>query len=387
MFQLLKKSKKSEARLGEVKTASGKFFTPAFMPIATWGSVKGLTPDDLKKIGAEIILANTYHLFQRPGDEVIKNTDSSYLKSTEKKKIPFQQLKQKGLHSFMHWYKPILTDSGGYQVFSLSRFKKISLAGVEFNSEIDGQKIFLSPEKALEIQKNLNSDICMVLDYCIGYKASKKEVEKSVAITSLWAERSKKYAQRINFSNLIFGIVQGGVFKDLREKSLVELLKLDFDGYAIGGLAVGEPEKKMKEIVSWLAPKLPEEKPRYLMGVGYPEQILEMIKYGVDMFDCVIPTRHARHGELFIRNDKKIIKNGKVDYQIIEIGKSKYKAANVLLDKYCDCETCQKYSLAYLHHLYKNNELLYHRLASIHNLKFYLDLIREIRLAIKNGRL
>jgi queuine tRNA-ribosyltransferase len=387
MFQLLKKSKKSEARLGEVKTASGKFFTPVFMPIATFGSVKGLTPDDLEKIGAEIILANTYHLFQRPGDEVIKNTNGSYLKSTEKKKIPFRQLKQKGLHSFMHWYKPILTDSGGYQVFSLSRFKKISLAGVEFNSEIDGQKIFLSPEKALEIQKNLNSDICMVLDYCIGYKASKKEVEKSVAITSLWAERSKKYAQKINFSNLIFGIVQGGVFKDLREKSLVELLKLDFDGYAIGGLAVGEPEKKMKEIVSWLAPKLPEEKPRYLMGVGYPEQILEMIKYGVDMFDCVIPTRHARHGELFIRNDKKIIKNGKVDYQIIEIGKSKYKAANVLLDKYCDCETCQKYSLAYLHHLYKNNELLYHRLASIHNLKFYLDLIREIRLAIKNGRL
>jgi len=387
MFQLLKESKKSAARLGEIKTASGNFLTPVFMPIATRGSVKSLTPEDLNQIGAEIILTNTYHLFQRPGDEIIKNIDFSYLKLAEKRKISSKQLKKSGLHAFIHWSKPILTDSGGYQVFSLSHLKKISLAGVEFNSEIDGQKIFLSPEKALEIQKNLNSDICMVLDYCVGYKSSKKEVEKSVEITNLWAQRSKNYAQQINFSNLIFGIVQGGVFKDLREKSLAKLLSLDFDGYAIGGLAVGEPERKMEEIVKWLAPKLPQNKPRYLMGVGYPEQIFQMIKYGVDMFDCVIPTRHARHGELFVRNAKKIIKNGKIDYQIIEIGKRQYEAENILLDKYCECETCQNYSLAYLHHLYKNNELLYYRLASLHNLKFYLDLIKEIRLAIKNNNL
>jgi queuine tRNA-ribosyltransferase len=367
MFKLLKKSKKSKARLGLLITKHGVVQTPFFMPIATRGAVKGLTSADLENIGAKIILANTYHLFQRPGDLVIK--------------------KMGGLHSFMNWSKPILTDSGGYQVFSLSKLRKISLAGVEFNSEIDGSKIFLSPEKALEIQKNLNSDIAMVLDFCVGYPTKKEEVKKAVEITSLWAQRTKKHAAKIKFNNLIFGIVQGGVFKDLREKSLNDLVSLDFDGYAIGGLAVGEPEEKMFEIIDFVEPFLPEKKPRYLMGVGYPEQIFKAILKGVDMFDCVIPTRHARHGELFVRKSKHIFDGQKLNYQIIEIGKGKYKENKKPLDQYCQCETCQNYSLAYLHHLYKSNELLYYRLATIHNLKFYLDFIKEVQEAIKKGKI
>ncbi len=365
MFRLIKKSKKSEARLGQIKLASGTIKTPCFMPIATRGSVKSVTSADLEKIGAEIILANTYHLFQRPGDEVIK--------------------KFGGLHQFMNWRKPILTDSGGYQVFSLAQLRKISLAGVEFNSEVDGQRIFLSPEKALEIQKNLNSDIAMILDYCVGYPAKKAEVARAMQLTTLWAERSRKYADKIKFKNQIFGIIQGGIFKDLRSQSLQNLMNLNFDGYAIGGLAVGEPEKKMKEIIKWLAPQMPANKPRYLMGVGYPEQIFEAIQNGVDMFDCVIPTRHARHGELFVRTNKQIVISRRLNYQIISIGKSKYQSQNLPVDRFCHCETCANYSLAYLYHLYKNNELLYYRLATIHNLKFYLDFIREVRLAIKNN--
>lgn len=367
MFQLIKKSKKSEARRGKLQLASGEVQTPCFMPIATRGSVKGLTSADLKEIGAEIILANTYHLFQRPGDEVIK--------------------KFGGLHQFMNWPRPILTDSGGYQVFSLAQLRKIDLAGVEFNSEIDGRRIFLSPERALEIQKNLNSDIAMVLDYCVGYPSQKAEVQKAVEITSLWAQRSQKHAGKINFQNQIFGIIQGGIFKDLRTQSLADLIKLDFDGYAIGGLAVGEPERKMKEIIKWLTPQMPINKPRYLMGVGYPEQIFEAVKNGVDMFDCVIPTRHARHGELFVRTNKKIVTAKKLNYRIIPIGKKQYQEKRNCLDRFCSCETCCHYSVAYLHHLYKNNELLYHRLATIHNLKFYLDLMKEIRLGIENNLL
>lgn len=353
--------------MGIIKTSWGKVLTPCFMPIATRGSVKALTPSDLKEIGAEIILANTYHLFQRPSDLTIKKLGD--------------------LHNFMNWGKPILTDSGGYQVFSLAKLRKITLAGVEFLSEIDGRKIFLSPEKSLEIQKNLNSDIAMVLDYCIGYPAKKEVVQKAMEITSLWAKRSKRQAQKIRFKNLIFGIIQGGIYKDLREKSLKDLLALDFDGYAIGGLSVGEPEKKMFELISFIAPRLPKDKPRYLMGVGYPEQIFRAILNGVDMFDCVIPTRHARHGELFVRQNKKIIRNKAPNYQIVAIGKTKYQVKKDSLDKYCDCETCKNYSLAYLHHLYKNNELVYYRLATIHNLKFYLDFIKEIHLDIKNNLL
>jgi queuine tRNA-ribosyltransferase len=367
MFKLIKKSKKSAARLGELKTSHGIIKTPFFMPIATRGSVKALTSGDLLNIGAEIILANTYHLFQRPGDETLK--------------------KLGGLHGFMNWQRSILTDSGGYQVFSLSKLRRINLAGVEFCSEVDGRKIFLTPEKVLEIQKNLNSDIAMVLDYCVGYPSKKEEVKKAVEITSLWAKRSKSHAKRIDFKNLIFGIIQGGVYKDLREKSLNDLLGLNFDGYAIGGLAVGEPENKMFETIDFLAPRLPENKPRYLMGVGYPEQIFKAILKGIDMFDCVIPTRHARHGELFVRKNKKILTKKGLNYDIVEIGKSKYKESKKKIDAYCNCEACQNFTLAYLHHLYKNNELLYYRLATIHNLKFYLDLIKEIRQAIKIGQI
>ncbi|MGB9847947.1 MAG: tRNA guanosine(34) transglycosylase Tgt [Minisyncoccia bacterium] len=367
MFKVIKKSKKSAARLGELKTLHGAIKTPFFMPIATRGSVKALTSNDLLNIGTEIILANTYHLFQRPGDKIIK--------------------KLNGLHGFMNWQRPILTDSGGYQVFSLSPLRKINLAGVEFRSEVDGQKIFLTPEKVLDIQKNFNSDIAMVLDYCVGYPSKKEEVKKAVEITTLWAKRSKRYAERTHFKNLIFGIIQGGIYKDLREKSLNELLMLDFDGYAIGGLAVGEPEKKMFEMIDFLIPHLPQNKPRYLMGVGYPEQIFKAILKGIDMFDCVIPTRHARHGELFVRKNKNILINNNLKYEIVEIGKSKYKESSKKLDLYCDCENCRNFSLAYLHHLYKNNELLYYRLATLHNLKFYLDLIREIRQAIKKNKI
>ncbi len=367
MFKLVKQSKKSLARLGKLKLAHGEISTPVFMPIATRGAVKAIDTSDLLKLKAEIILANTYHLFQRPGDEAIK--------------------KFGGLHNFMNWPKPILTDSGGYQVFSLSKLRRISLAGAEFLSEIDGRKIILTPEKAIAIQKNLNSDIAMVLDYCIGNPAKKEDVKKSVEITTIWALRSKKHAQKIGFKNLIFGIIQGGIYKDLREKSLKELLSLNFDGYAIGGLSVGEPEKKMSEIVSFVTRFLPANKPRYLMGVGYPEQIFYAVLNGVDMFDCVIPTRHARHGELFVRQGKNILIKGRPQYKTVEIGKSRYQLAKEKLDSYCQCETCRHYSKGYLHHLYKNNELLYYRLATIHNLNFYLDLIREIRKTIANNKI
>lgn len=364
MFRIIKKSKKSKARLGIISTPHGLVRTPVFLPIATRGAVKNLLPEELEKIGAEIILANTYHLFQRPGDKLIKKIG--------------------GLHRLMNWSKPILTDSGGYQVFSLAKFRKITPQGVLFRSEIDGRVFLLSPEKAMEIQKNLHSDIAMVLDYCLGYPASRKKAEEAVKLTSNWAKRSKEKWQKLKARGLIFGIIQGGVFKDLREKSLEDLLKINFDGYAIGGLAVGEPEKEMKKILKFLLPKIPEEKPRYLMGLGYPEQIVFAIKEGVDLFDCVIPTRHARHGELFCWRSFDIEKPN--FYKIIEIKKKKFSQNFQPIDKNCSCPTCQNFSLAYLSHLAKSKEFLYYRLASLHNLKFYLDLIKLIRKKIRIGQ-
>jgi len=365
MFKIINKSKKSYARIGKLKTKHGVINTPFFMPIATRAAIKSLTADEVKELGAEIILSNTYHLFLRPGDEIIKKAGD--------------------LHKFMKWSGPILTDSGGYQVFSLSKFRKISDQGVEFRSEIDGKKIFLTPEKAIGIQKNLGSDIMMCLDECTGYGASKKKVKEAMERTSEWAERCK--VQSIKYKtngNLLFGIIQGGVFKDLRERSLEDLMNIEFDGYAVGGLAVGEPTKEMYKILDFLKDKLPKDKPHYLMGVGYPEQIVEAVKRGVDMFDCVIPTRHARHGDLFIWKNNSL--KGKF-YDTIAISKSKYVDDFQSLDKNCNCYTCKNFTRAYLHHLYKTKEMLYYRLATIHNIKFYLDLMGKIRNGIKRGKI
>lgn len=364
MFKIIHKSKKSKARIGVIFTPHGKIKTPNFLPIATRGAVKNLTPQELKKIGVEIILANTYHLFQRPGDKLIG--------------------KFGGLHRFINWPRPILTDSGGYQVFSLAKFRKITYQGVLFRSEIDGRSFLLSPEKAMEIQKNLNSDIAMVLDYCLGYPAERKKVEEAVELTTQWAKRSKEKWQKLKAPGLIFGIIQGGIFKDLRKKSLTDLLRIGFDGYAIGGLAVGEPEKEMKRVLEFLLLDLPEEKPRYLMGVGYPHQIAYAIKLGVDLFDCVIPTRHARHGELFRWKNSNLESSN--FYEIIQIEKAKFSNKFQPIDKNCSCPTCQNFSLAYLHHLYRTKEMLYYRLASLHNLKFYLDFIKLIRTQIKKKK-
>jgi queuine tRNA-ribosyltransferase len=344
------------------------------MHIATRGAVRSLTSEELKLLGAKIILSNTYHLMLRPGSAIIK--------------------KSGGLHNFMKWNGPILTDSGGYQVFSLGAKNenkdevdskvRIFPNGVRFKDPLDGKEYFLTPEKAIEIQKDLNSDIMMCLDWCPSHGASKKDVAKAVELTTEWAKRCKFTKDQKRIKNYLFGIIQGGVSKDLREKSLNELLGIKFDGYAIGGLAVGESAREMYKVLDFIVPKITENKPHYLMGVGYPEQIVEGVKRGIDMFDCVIPTRHARHGDLFVK-----IKNnlqGKF-YKIVSIGKNQYLNDFSKVDNKCDCYTCQTFSRAYLHHLYRTKEMLYYRLATLHNLKFYLDLMKDIQLAIKKGKL
>jgi len=391
MFKLLKKSKKSNARLGKLKTKHGVIKTPCFMPIATCGSVKSIDSIEMEKLDAEIILGNTYHLYLRPGDKLIK--------------------KLGGLHNFMNWQKPILTDSGGYPVFSLAKMRKITEEGVSFQSHIDGSRHLLTPEKSIEIQQNLGSDIMMVLDECAPYPASREYIKKSLGLTTRWAERCKKYfiksqilrknivtkkdvmvslsnhnilRQAQNDTSLLFGIVQGGTYKDLREKSAKQLLKLNFDGYAIGGVSVGEPSEKMLKVIDWTAPFLPEDKPRYLMGVGKPEEIIMSVARGIDMFDCVIPTRNARHGTIYkfkVESKKlKILeKCNKNFYEILHITNKKFKSDKKPIDKNCECFTCQNYSRAYLRHLFVSNELLALRLASIHNVYFYLELMKRIR--------
>jgi queuine tRNA-ribosyltransferase len=379
MFEILKKSKKTKARRGILKTMHGEIKTPFFMPIATRGAVKGVCSRELEELGAEIILSNTYHLFLRPGEKLIK--------------------KFSGLHKFMYWPGPILTDSGGFQVFSLAKSRKIQERGAEFRSDIDGKKYLLTPEKSIEIQKALGSDIMMVLDECVSYPAPYEYVKKSVELTTRWAERCKLKApalrvvtqrvkspklkataqslklDKIKKEPLLFSIVQGGVYKDLRRKSAQDLIKLDFDGYAIGGLAVGEPREKMWEIVKFVNEILPKGKPRYLMGVGMPEDLVRAVNLGCDMFDCVIPTRNARHGEVF----KLKTQNSKLFYDEIHILNNKYKTKFQSIDQTCDCFTCQNYTLAYLHHLFKVRDYLGQRLATIHNIKFYLKLMDYIR--------
>lgn len=342
------------ARCGVLHTAHGVVHTPIFMPVGTVGSVKAIAPDDLAALGAEIILGNTYHLYLRPGDALVA--------------------RHGGLHGFAAWNGSILTDSGGFQVFSLNSLRKIREEGVEFRSHIDGSRHLFTPEKVVAIQRNLNSDIMMVLDECVPYGADYAYTEKSLALTTRWAVRARQAYPRGTAHNLLFAITQGGFFKDLRERSLAELTALDFDGFAIGGLSVGESKPEMMDFLYHTAPLLPEAKPRYLMGVGTPLDIVNGINAGVDMFDCVLPTRNARNGTLYTSQGK------------INIKRREYAEDDAPLDPECGCYTCRTFSRAYLRHLYISKELLAFRLNSLHNLTYYLDLVHGARAAVIEGR-
>lgn len=356
-FTLKKKSGK--ARRGEMKLNHGVVQTPIFMPVGTYGTVKAMAPNELEEIGSQIILGNTFHLWLRPGLDVIE--------------------KHGGLHQFMGWNKPILTDSGGFQVFSLKGLRKITEEGVKFASPINGDKLFLTPEVSMQIQRVLNSDIVMVFDECTPYKindrpATEEEAAKSMRMSLRWARRSKEEFERLGNPNALFGIVQGGMYEHLREESLKGLTEIGFHGYAVGGLSVGEPKEEMHRIMEKIVWQLPEDKPRYLMGVGTPEDLVEGVSQGIDMFDCVMPTRNARNGWLFTR------------YGDIKIRNSKYKDDLRPLDPTCDCYACKHFSRAYLHHLQKVNEILGARLNTIHNLHYYLHLMQEMRDALDADR-
>ncbi|MFW6414683.1 MAG: tRNA guanosine(34) transglycosylase Tgt [Thermodesulfobacteriota bacterium] len=343
------------ARTGILCTNHGQVQTPVFMPVGTVGCVKSLTPRELSDLGFEIILGNTYHLYLRPGDEIIARLN--------------------GLHEFSSWNGAVLTDSGGFQVFSLASLRELNSQGVEFRSHIDGSKHFFSPERVIRIQKNLGSDIMMVLDECVPYSADYSYTQRSLQLTTSWAKRSREAHPENSSSNLLFGIVQGGFYKDLRTQSAEEICSIPFDGYALGGVSVGEPKEVMREIVSHTVPLLPQAKPRYLMGVGTPLDILESISLGVDMFDCVLPTRNARNGTLYTSRGKMNIK------------KAAYREDPGAVDPACSCYTCKNFSRAYLRHLYMARELLSYRLNTIHNLAFYQKIIGEAREAIQNKRL
>jgi queuine tRNA-ribosyltransferase len=336
-----------------LELAHGRVETPCFMPIGTYGAVKAMSPAELKGLGAELILSNTFHLWLRPGTDVIE--------------------KHGGLHRFMGWKGPILTDSGGFQVFSLEAMRKISEEGVRFASPINGDRLMLSPEESMRIQRALNSDVVMVFDECTPYPATEKQARKSMELSMRWAERSKR-AHEGN-SNALFGIIQGGIFESLRERSLKELQAIGFDGLAIGGLAVGEPKEERDRVVARLVPAMPADKPRYLMGMGTPEDLIEAVGAGLDLFDCVLPTRNARNGWLFTRSGDVKIRN------------AKHRDDPRPLDDACACATCRNFSRAYLHHLQKTNEILGARLNTLHNLHYYLGLMRELREAIAAGAL
>lgn len=350
-FEIVAKSSTTRARAGVMQTAHGKVLTPIFMPVGTQGTVKSLTPEELLSAGAQIILGNTYHLYLRPGCEVIGEFD--------------------GLHGFMNWKGPILTDSGGFQVFSLAKLAKIAGEGVTFQSHIDGSGHLLTPEKAIEIQSCLGSDIMMCLDHCIQYPAERQRVRRALEITAQWAQRCKTAWQGIsNGRSALFGILQGGMFKDLRQEAAENLISLDFNGFAIGGLSVGEPVEAMLEIADFTLPGLPDDKPKYIMGVGTPENLIELVAMGADMFDCVLPTRNARNGQVFTQHGT------------LNIGNAKYKHDNGPLERSCACYTCQNYSRAYLRHLYMARELLAYRLNTLHNVYFFMNLMRQMREAI-----
>ncbi|MDO8207063.1 MAG: tRNA guanosine(34) transglycosylase Tgt [Gallionella sp.] len=337
------------ARRGQLTLAHGTVQTPAFMPVGTYGTVKAMSPLELHEIGAHIVLGNTFHLWLRPGLEVIEAHG--------------------GLHGFMGWDGPILTDSGGFQVFSLGALRKITEEGVKFQSPVNGDKLFLTPEESMRIQRVLNSDIAMIFDECTPYPATEREAADSMRLSLRWAARSKAAHQ--GNPNALFGIVQGGMYEELRDESLAELTRIGFDGYAIGGLSVGEPKEDMRRILEHTAPKLPKDKPRYLMGVGTPEDLVASVAQGIDMFDCVMPTRNARNGMLFTQNGDIKIKN------------AQYRLDTRPLDEECGCYTCQNFSRGYLHHLYRLKEILSARLNTIHNLHYYQQLMSEIRQSIE----
>lgn len=348
------------ARTGSLEFRRGVVETPAFMPVGTYGTVKSVTPEEVATSGAQIILGNTFHLMLRPGSDIVR--------------------KHGGLHEFMNWSGPILTDSGGFQVFSLAAMRKLSEEGVRFQSPVNGDVVFLTPEKSMEVQHDLNADVTMIFDECTPYPATEKEAHESMALSLRWAERSRRRFDELKNQDpkrgeALFGIVQGGMYAALREESLAGLTNIGFDGYAIGGLAVGEPEAERLAVLDDLMPKMPGEAPRYLMGVGTPVDIAEAALRGVDMFDCVIPTRHARNGQLYTSG-------GKVKFR-----HAGYRDDTSAPDPECSCYTCRNYSLSYLRHLEKCGEILGPRLATIHNLHYYQTLMKHIRAAIRDGTL
>lgn len=353
-YELIKTCRQTGARLGRVHTPHGSFDTPAFMPVGTLATVKTMSPEELKEMGAGIILSNTYHLWLRPGSDIIKEAG--------------------GLHAFMNWDRAILTDSGGFQVFSLSQFRKIEEEGVHFRHHLSGEKLFLSPEKAMEVQNALGSDIMMAFDECPPYPATFEYMRKSVERTSRWAERCLKAHKRPEDQGL-FGIVQGGEFEELRRQSAADLVSLDFPGYAIGGLSVGEPKDVMNRTLEFTTPLLPSNKPRYLMGVGSPDSLIDGSIRGIDMFDCVLPTRIARNGTLMTSTGRLVVKN------------AQYARDFRPIDEECDCYTCRNYSRAYIRHLIHCNETFGIRLTTYHNLYFLLRLMEKVRQAIREDRL
>ena len=352
-YTLHKESSDTKARLGEFNTPHGKVETPIFMPVGTQATVKAMTPEELKELGSQIILSNTYHLYLRPGHDLIEEAG--------------------GLHEFMNWDRPILTDSGGFQVFSLADMRDITEKGVEFQSHLDGSKHFITPEKATEIQMALGADIIMAFDECPPYPAEKDYVKESLERTTRWAKRCKEAHTRED--QALFGIIQGGMHQDLREQSAKEITELDFPGYAIGGLSVGEANELMYEVLDYAPELLPKDKPRYLMGVGTPEDLFEGVIRGVDMFDCVFPTRIARNGAVFTSQGRITIRN------------ATYKRQFTTLDPECDCYVCRNYTRAYIRHLIKRNEILGLRLTTHHNLYFLCNLMTNIRKAIEEDRL
>ncbi|MFL2840840.1 MAG: tRNA guanosine(34) transglycosylase Tgt [Pseudohongiellaceae bacterium] len=341
------------ARRGCMSFTRGKVQTPAFMPVGTYGSVKALSPAQITETGSEILLGNTFHLMLRPGTEIIKQHGD--------------------LHDFMTWDKPILTDSGGFQIFSLGNLRKISEKGVEFRSPINGDKVFLTPEKAIEVQRDLGSDIVMAFDECTPYPSSKKEARDSMELSMRWAKRCKE--EHADNPSALFGIVQGGMYPDLRKESLFTLQEIDFDGYAIGGLSVGEPKDKMLLILDVIAALLPSEKPRYLMGVGTPSDLVDSVSRGIDMFDCVMPTRNARNAHIFTSKG------------VLKLRNAKFRDDLSPLDKNCSCYTCKNFSRSYLHHMDKCKEILGSQLNTIHNLHYYQSLMADLRSAIEQGKL
>jgi len=341
------------ARRGTLSLAHGSVETPVFMPVGTYGTVKAMAPNELTEIGAQIVLGNTFHLWLRPGLEVVRAHG--------------------GLHRFMAWDAPILTDSGGFQVFSLGELRKISEEGVKFASPINGDRLFLTPEESMRIQHVLNSDIAMIFDECTPWPATEQQAADSMRLSLRWARRSRDEHDRLQNSNALFGIVQGGMYEAYRDESLAGLTGIGFDGYAIGGLSVGEPKEDFARILAHTAPRLPTDRPRYLMGVGTPEDIVYAVGEGIDMFDCVMPTRNARNGHLFTR------------FGDIRIKNAQHKAATRPLDETCGCYCCRNFSRAYLHHLHRTGEILGARLNTVHNLFYYQTLLRELRAAIASG--